>query len=202
MVAILPHPDIPLVSIRPYDIWVLLAAGAVFEIIFRLLLLKAKSKPASLRKIEDAVDQLRQETEYRRKMGPSHFVETSKLERQVLGVEKELEDIYTKRKEDVASVEKTIKYANMMIAFIVFVFYYGVPIVHVDDLEVSLGEFTSAQSYLKTFLFPISIVGFGVRISRWGMGEVAPCSLGALLVLWSAQTTVKMLFDAVDAYVL
>jgi len=70
-------------------------------------------------------------------------------------------------------------------------------------MEKSLGDFQEAGPFLKRLLFPISYVGMGQKISKWGMGAAsADASFGALMVLWSAQVTVGKLFDAIDAYYL
>jgi hypothetical protein len=94
----LPHPPIVLSSIRVNDIWFLLAAGAVWEIGCRLFLLSVKIKPAWLVQKELELQQLNTVTSAKRKLGPQAFVETSKLERQVLALEKELATIYEGRK--------------------------------------------------------------------------------------------------------
>jgi hypothetical protein len=85
--------------------------------------------------------------------------------------------------------------------------YYGVPIISVQtaqsDYSVDVPTI-GADVYLKRVLFPISYVGMGVKLSRWGMAtpEEAACSIGALAVMWSAQVTMGQIMDAVDAYYL
>ena len=49
-----------------------------------------KSKSSTERTLEQQLVQLNFETAQKRRLGPSAFVETSKLERQVLSKEKEL----------------------------------------------------------------------------------------------------------------
>jgi len=69
-------------------------------------------------------------------------------------------------------------------------------------MEKSLGDFDDPGLFFKRALFPISYVGMGQKLSKWGLGASADSSIGALMVLWSAQVTVGKLFDAIDAYYL
>jgi len=62
------------------------------------MVLRVRIKPNWLIEKEAALAVLQAETNAKRKLGPSAFVETSKLERQVLAQEKELEKIYEDRK--------------------------------------------------------------------------------------------------------
>lgn len=94
-----PHPAVVFSKIRVNDIWFLLAIGAVYELGCRLyVLFLVKMKPNALLKKEHDLKQLTIRTNNARKLGPSAFVETSKLERQVLSFEKELNSIYEHRK--------------------------------------------------------------------------------------------------------
>lgn len=95
----LPHPAIVFSNIRVNDIWFLLIVGALYELGCRLyVLFLVKMKPDALLKKEHHLKQLTIRTNNARKLGPSAFVETSKLERQVLSLEKELNVIYEQRK--------------------------------------------------------------------------------------------------------
>ena len=96
--AFIPHPTLFLSHIRVNDIWFLLAVGAVWELFCRLVVLLVRMKPAWLIEKEVALAVLQVETNAKRKLGPSAFVETSKLERQVLVQQRELEKIYADRK--------------------------------------------------------------------------------------------------------
>ena len=87
---VIPHQAIPLLEIRPFDIWFLLALGAIVEVLSRGLSYMTKSKSSTERTLEQQLVQLNFETAQKRRLGPSAFVETSKLERQVLSKEKEL----------------------------------------------------------------------------------------------------------------
>jgi hypothetical protein len=95
----IPHPAVVLSNIRVNDIWLLLSVGAVYELGCRLyVLFLVKMKPDALLKKEQYLKQLTMRTNNARKLGPPAFVETSKLERQVLSLEKELNTIYEQRK--------------------------------------------------------------------------------------------------------
>ena len=204
MFNLVPHPPIYLAEIRPTDVWILLAIGALWEAVSRVALLLVKRKPYSLLQKQGQLVALQKETSLKRNMGPSHFVVTSKLERKVLALEKELQEIYAQRQQQVQRMEQTyVKYGNYAVILLVWIIYYGVPLVTIEGLEGSsandiLGEdFTSADSYLKVILFPISVVGFGIRLYKWALPkEVAHCSIGALIVMWSSQVVMGKLMDA------
>lgn len=200
----IPHQPIYLNEIRLNDIWLLLAVGALWEVACRLVLLYVKIKPASLLKKEEELDLLQQETNFKRKLGPSAFVETSKLERQVLALEKELEQTYLKRRKTVEDLERILlRYGNMILSFTVFILYYGVPMLTLEGLEEGIGDYVGAGNYMRALLFPVSYIGFGVRISKWGLPkETAAASVGALVVMWSSQVTAAKLMDAVEAFLL
>ena len=69
-----------------------------------------------------------------------------------------------------------------------------------QDLESTPDQ---TGSFFKALLFPVSYVGIGTKIAKWGIDpEVATSSIGALVVMWSAQVTTGKLMDAVDAYIL
>jgi hypothetical protein len=195
----IPHPPIFVSQIRTTDVWFLLALGVTWELAVRLVLLTVKRKPAALSKKEQQLALLQLETNRKRKLGPSAFVETSKLERQVLVMEKEMEDIRERRKKQLDKLEKTLhRYGNISLAIVIFILYYGVPILTVEDMEVGLVT-EASKSYLKA----ITSVGMGMRVSRWGLPkDISASSLGALVVVWSAQVTVGKLMDAVDAYLM
>jgi len=208
--SIVPHPKFVVSEIRRSDIWLLLAAGAGWELLCRLVLLSKKRKSSDLLRKEDAFRRLQKETDRKRKMGPSAFVETSKLERQLLASEKELSEVYAARKKSAESIERgLLKYGRIVMAVLTFVLYYGVAIVTVDtfegDVDSSSGGVGGAggNALMKALLFPLSYIGFAIRASRFGMDkDVAASSVGALVVLWSGQATAGTVMDAVDALVL
>lgn len=99
----------------------------------------------------------------------------------------------------------------MQIAIVVFFLYYGVPILSIQTNMENLvvGETTNmdldASTYLKRILFPISYIGAGIKLSRWGIpggADSAASSFGALAIMWSSQVAMGQLMDAMDAYYL
>mmetsp|Transcript_27584 Transcript_27584/g.57735 ORF Transcript_27584/g.57735 Transcript_27584/m.57735 type:complete len:197 (-) Transcript_27584:200-790(-) len=191
-------------EVRPLDIWVLLAVGMVWELVTRGWLLVLKMKPQSLLDKELALAIQQKETDQLRKMGPSKFVETSKLERQVLAKEKELTQIKEERQKRQEAAEKTLsRYGNMTVAGIVFVLFYGVPVMTLvtPDTDPSVMEDTVASPSLKDMMFPVGHLGLGMRLARWGL-EDANNSMGALVVMWSGQVFVSKIMDAMDAFLL
>jgi hypothetical protein len=65
-----------------------------------------------------------------------------------------------------------------------------------DDAILSQDEAKErASSYLQALLFPISYIGVGMRVSRFGLS--AP-GFGALVVLWSAQVTTAKIMDGIE----
>jgi hypothetical protein len=107
------------------------------------------------------------------------------------------------------AVEKQLlRYGNLQVSFLIFFLYYGVPIVTVEmgrrlaasDDGVVVPEFETAGRFLRSFLFPLSTIGMGVRMSRWGMSHTeADASIGGLVVFWAGQVTAGKLMDAMDA---
>ena len=200
----IPHPPIYLSLIRINDIWLLLAIGASYELLCRLYLLNLKIKPSVLVRLEQQLETLQIETNAKRKLGQSAFVETSKLERQCLALEKKVEEINDMLQHQVQNAEKVLlRGGNMQLAVLVWLLYYSVPIMTVEEVETTgeIGAYISAGTFLKTMFFPIASVGLGVRVSRFGLpAELATSSIGGLMVMWSAQATIGKLMDAVDAY--
>lgn len=210
----IPHPPIFLSEIRLTDIYLLLVVGFTWELLARtILLLLCRRKPDWLIRQEAELSLLQTETNHKRNMGPAAFVETSKLERLCLQKERELNQTYQKRKQQTESLERTLlRHGNWIISAVIFVAYYGVPIITLEGLDsvlmqdaevvYSMGNsYVDGGAYLKALLFPISYIGFGMKLSKWGMAaDQAPASLGALAVMWSAQVTCTQMMDAVDAY--
>ena len=206
----IPHPPLYLSQVRPVDMALLLTIGAVWEVACRVYLLSVKQKSSSLIQKEDKLEFLTHDADVKRKMGPSQFVATSKLERQILALEQELETLAVDTAKNVVRMETyLLRYGNMLLAFVMFVVYYGVPVMTIQALE---DRFVTQDlestpdptgSFLKALLFPMSYIGIGTKISKWGIDpEVATSSIGALVVMWSAQVTTGKLMDAVDAYIL
>lgn len=225
---LIPHPPIHLSEVRPWDIWFLLAVGIGWECCSRLVLLSYKVKPQSLREKEIGLQLLQLETKRMQGLGPSKFVETSKLERQVLAMEKENTSIRSIRKHGEQQVEKyLIRYGTYVVTFLIFVLYYGVPILTLgvasmktssmgddDDVFRQLQEesfssrfrFSSSAAArppptFDTLFFPMSYFGMGLRIARFGLVD-ASNAVGALVVLWSGHVFAEKIMDGVFAFFL
>jgi hypothetical protein len=205
--AYIPHPQVPLGHLRPNDIFFLLALGAVWELVLRVFLIRYKAKPMKLLQKEHGLKALQTRVTQSRNKGPSAFVETSKLERQLLADEKSLAETTELRKAKLAGIEKYTKVAMYVVSGLVYLLWYGVPILEFAGHRVETVEVLSAEegqelaiSAFNAFLFPLSYVGVGLKLSKWGLLN-PKASSGALLAFWSAQTTVSKIMDAVDALV-
>ena len=128
--TLIPHPPLIWEQIRAFDLFFLLTLGALSELVVRMCVLLVKRKPASLRKKEDYFFKLQFDTKKKQQQGPAAFVETSKLERQLLALDKELKQLYQDRQAAREKAENILlKYGRNVVAFCVFILYYGVPIV-------------------------------------------------------------------------
>lgn len=200
MTPLLPHPPLYLSEIRPVDMLLLLAGGALWEAVARVILLQfCKVKPRALRNKEQQWQALSLQVQHKRKLGQQAFVECSKLERQLLALEKELDNAREARKKMQKTTERALlRYGNILLSLVVFVLYYGVPVMALEPLEQEMGVYQSPP--LKSMFFPVSYVGIGMRVARWGLPDQMN-GLGALVVFWSAQVLVGQVFDAIDAMV-
>ncbi|GFH52964.1 hypothetical protein CTEN210_09440 [Chaetoceros tenuissimus] len=205
---VIPHAEIPISSIRPSDILLLLALGSVTELIHRLITHKVQSLSSAEKSLREKLRLLRYQTNKKRALGPSAFVETSKLERMVLACEKELSGYEVDRSKKTKEFEKIMKYVMMGLNAIIFIVYYGIPIMEIDGLKASeLGLSGSLQSddhaehaaaFWKGVMFPLSYVGIGMKIARFGLTNKAS-SVGALSVYWSAQVLIGKVYECFAA---
>ena len=214
---VIPHTSIPISSIRTNDIQFLLVLGCVTELVRRAILRNLKvPKPESFQE-RDALAQLRIKTNQMRNLGPSAFVETSKLERKVLSLEKKLKEGDDARKKKATNVEKVLKRLNHLISLVLFLIYFGIPLLTIDGLRVPLVnpdliagldsdgtaddavDVLHATVFFKGIMFPLSYIGMGMKISKLGLGEIKHCSTGALVVFWSAQVFTGQIFDCYEA---
>ena len=204
--TLIPHPPIAWEQIRVHDIWILLALGAAMELVFRLIVLQSKRKPIELIQREDYYYKLEHDVKKKQALGPSAFVETSKLERQLLAIDKELQQAYSARKAKTDKLEKLLlKYGRNFVALVVFILYYGVPLITFSGGGQELLELDSKipATFHKAVLFPLSVIGFGFKVSKWGMAEeVKATSIGALVVLWAGQVTMGQIMDGIDSLLL
>ena len=204
--GIIPHATVPIGHLRPHDIILLLGLGALWELVVRILLVRYRTKPRKLIQREQNLKSLQLKVTQWRNKGPTAFVETSKLERQLLAEEKAMAETTQKRDVELAMMEKRVKTANYLVSGIIFFLWYGVPILEfashrLEGKEVILdaehGQELANSAY-KAFLFPLSVVGVGIKVSKFGLTN-PQASSGALLAFWSSQTTVGMIMDGVDA---
>mmetsp|Transcript_24569 Transcript_24569/g.36685 ORF Transcript_24569/g.36685 Transcript_24569/m.36685 type:complete len:228 (-) Transcript_24569:122-805(-) len=222
---VVPHTPIPISSIRTNDIILLLTLGCITETLRRFLLFRVKVPSSASKAQRQSLTQLRMETIKMRNIGPSKFVETSKLERKILTLEKDLKDGEESRKQNVKSTEQLLKRLGIVVNFVIFLMYYGIPLLTIDGLRIplvnpelvsgledssggsgGLGEgegegvdVLHATMFMKGIMFPLSYVGIGMKISKLGLGEIKHCSTGALVVFWSAQVMAGKIFDCFEA---
>ncbi|CAJ1945542.1 unnamed protein product [Cylindrotheca closterium] len=202
----IPHPPIPLSAVRPNDIFLLLGLGALWELIVRFILFRYRAKPRKLIQKEVNLKALSSKVREYRSKGPSAFVECSKLERQLLAEEKVMADTTEKRKIALTKAEKGAKNANIAVSALIFLLWYSIPILEFEAHRIAkLDEIFSeeegqamVESAHKAFLFPLSVVGIGLKIAKYGLANPQSTS-GALVAFWSAQTVVSKIFDAIDA---
>eukprot|EP00970_Alexandrium_tamarense_P007014 scaffold1229_cov193-Alexandrium_tamarense.AAC.16 len=139
-------------------------------------------------------------------MGPSAFVETSKLERAVLATQKEQTKLAEEREARTARCSKLIKKVNIVTNIIILLTYWGVAMVAIDGSRVNDGNYESydedisdeqrASSFWKGFLFPLSYHGLGYKVSQFGIeSDVRASCVGALAVVWAARVTCGEVVD-------
>jgi hypothetical protein len=210
--GLIPYPPLPLHSFRVADVCLLMALGGLWELFVRSVRIILKRKPLAIRKREMALRQLEADIIRMRAKGASAFVATSKLERQQLAENKALAQLAEDRKARVAQLSKITRKVDMGICFAVFLWWYGIPMLEfsahrlLDTTSSSPGDVLlsaedgekAAAAAFSSMLFPLSFIGLGIRLSRWGLPNPGS-SMGALLVYWSAQTTVSQLMDCADA---
>lgn len=196
--------DVPLLEVRTLDIWALLLAGALLEICTKGLIMHSKAKSSKETKMEKDLFAMNFETAKKRRLGPQAFVETSKLERQVLAMEKSLTALVENRKVQSDRLAKVVKHASLVIYVCIFFAYYSLSVLSIDGTRVGdvdsivtteQEEHERATAFLQGFLFPISYVGVGVKVARFGLPTPG---FGALLVLWSSQVTVGKIMDGLE----
>lgn len=197
----IPHPAIPVLEIRPADIVLLLGMGATLEVVSRGVAHVVSSKSEKEIALETDLLSLNLQTAKSRRKGVSAFVETSKLERQVLQAEKNLASHQTTRQRRVEKISKVIRNVSLFLYLIVFILYFGISVLSLDGMKIDSSDLEStaesrARSFHQGLLFPISYIGIGIKIARLGIQQVG---IGALVVLWSAQVTVGKVIDCVEA---
>ena len=197
---ILEQLIIPLASIRPFDIILLLSIGILFETITWCIKYSIEKKTSNELTLREQLHTLKYQTSESRRLGPQAFVETSKLERQLLNKEKKYSYILSNREERQKNFDSRKKKISLIINIIVFILYYGVPMFVIDGmgiegvLEEALEE--KAVSFYRGMVFPISVFGMGFKLSSFGMKSKGA---GALVILWCGQVTVNKITECLDA---
>ena len=186
--------QLPLSILRASDLVVLLAIGAIYEFATRFIIHQIRLRSPKEQNMRAELHDLRYETAKKRSLGPSAFVETAKLERQVLAKEKELASMETGRSDKVAKMEAIIKKASTAIQVIIFLVYWGIPILSIDGSRIAssvvediVSAEDAANACLRGICFPYCV---WLKVAAMGVKEQAS-SVGALVVYWSSQTTVK-----------
>ena len=203
----LPHPSIiPYTIVHSADIAILLAFGFVYEIAIRLYKHNNESRTSRERKVNIHLATLRYEAAKKRALGPSAFVETSKLERAVLATEKEVEKLKKEREARSARTAKLIKKCNLVTNILVMLMYYGVAMVAIDGSRIIdenigsndkiISDFERASSFWKGLFFPLTYHGMGYKIAQYGIeSSVKASCVGALAVFWAARTTSGEIYE-------
>lgn len=217
----LPHSVIPLESIHPTDIFYLFLLSFSYSFLFELFGYFSKNITKKEMDTLFEIKQLRVLAAKKRALGPSAFVETSKLERVILKKNKYLQDCVDKREADLQILKLWKQRSNYVLHILVFIVYYGVPLAKLDgyaimnndnaidaSTDAAAAMFSSvddaASKYLKGLLFPLSYVGVGYRLAQWTMLSSTSLatnvaingggSLSAFVVLWTGQVTSEQLF--------
>jgi hypothetical protein len=186
---------------------VLLVTGAIWEVILRVILWGHKAKPKSIKIREFKLKELDRRVKKSRNAGVPAFVETSKLERQQLAEEKDLARLTEERRANLTAWESLSKKLNIGMSVMLMFAYYGVPLLEFSAERVIPlpGEILTteeakiiAESTMNSFLFPLSLVGAAMKVSKLGLAN-PKSSIGALVVFWSAQTTVGKIIDGIEA---
>ena len=204
--TLLQYPQIPYLVVHSADIVLLLSIGAIYELLIRLYKHSSERRTPHERKINVHLATLKYEAARKRALGPSAFVETSKLERAVLATEKELNKTIEDRQAKSAVAAKRIKTFNLIINALVLLTYWGVAMVAIDGSKIQdassedeLNEMTDderAAAFWKGFLFPLSYHGLGYKVAQMGIdSEKRASCVGALAVFWSARVTTGEIID-------
>ena len=73
-----------------------------------------------------------------------------------------------------------------------------VPVPESEEEGVEGDADVAAASFWKGALFPLSYIGLGMKLSRFGL-EKKVSSTGALVVFWSAQALVGNVYECLEA---
>jgi hypothetical protein len=205
--SFIPYPDIPYKIVHTGDIVLILTLGFLYELCVRIYQHRNERRTPHECKLKIHLATLRQEASRKRAMGPSAFVETSKLERAVLAAEKELTKLEEEREARTTRVAKIIRKFNLATNALIIATYWGVAMVVIDGSRLYRAEYESshdevitdverASAFWKGFLFPLSYNGMAYKIAQFGLdSSMRPSCLGALIVFWAARVTCGEVVD-------
>ena len=199
----IPHEEIPLDTIRCNDILLLVGLGAGTEVLKFFLKYASQYRSNVEIQLRKELFALRKETVSKRQLGPSAFVETSKLERLILSKEKEVADFETSRTNKETKTKKLLQRIGWITNIFVFLYYYGLPLLSIhgmklvqmdsqyqsnvlvdDTLQL---ESSKAAAFFTTVFFPLSYMG--MKLSTIGIdSSIKASSIGALVIYWSSKS--------------
>ena len=200
--SFIPYPDIPYKIVHTGDIVLILTLGFLYELAMRIWQHRNERRTPQESKLKIHLATLRHEASKKRALGPSAFVETSKLERAILAAEKELTKLEEERDASKARVAKSIRKCNLATNAAIIATYWGVAMVVIDGSRLYRAEYEPsyddevitdaerASAFWKGFLFPLSYNGMAYKIAQIGIGSsLRPSCLGALAVFWASRVT-------------
>lgn len=173
----------------------------LYELYTRIYQYRNERRTPNEHKLGIHLAALRYEAVKKRALGPSAFVETSKLERAVLSTEKNLAKLAEEKESRKTHAAKLIKKCNVATNCLILLAYWGVAIVAIDGSRVcerndessykeELTEVERASVFWKGFLFPLSYNGMAYKIAQYGIhSDMRSSCLGALTVVWAARAT-------------
>jgi hypothetical protein len=206
--SFIPYPDIPYKIIHMADIVLILTLGFLYELAMPIWRHRNERWTPQECKSKIHLATLRHEVLRKHALGPSTFVETSKLERAILAAKKELTKLEEEREARKAGVAKSIWKCNVATNAAIIAAYWGVVMVVIDGSHLYRAEYESsygdkvitdaerASTFWKGFLFLLSYNRMAYKIAQLGIdSSLRPSCLGALAVFWAARVTCGEVVD-------
>lgn len=208
--------QIPILQIYPLDILVLLTVSSLFVTLCQIYLYVIQRTSSTEQALYKNIYMHRHLVAQGRTKGPSAFVETSKLERALLQLEKQMNDTKTTRSNQIDAFLKLKKRIGYALYILVFALYYGIPMIQMDGFRVSnMDEDSSSRNvedtedvvaaqFMKELLFPMYASRFFIRLANWGLPSTCNpfSSLGALMIFWSGEITITKLLESAFGFLL
>lgn len=171
-------------EINTHDIFLLLFISCSIESILQITKFqKIKPYNGKTKSLNAKLLQLKYQCAHSKNRGPQAFVETSKLERAILPINKELADLQVAKDEQLARLSHISQRVNYILYLAILVLYYGVPVLLLDDVDTE-GD---ADSHIKWYCFPMMMSLTG-RLARFGQPNGG---VGALFVFLGGQALVE-----------